>query len=587
MPNIPALWHPSYRKETLDLLVKIWTDLDIADRDALSKALVAGPPADTFDHISPTERMGARDRRIFDRIAAIKSTQADNLTDLLAEEDLRLSTTYPHWQATPGERSHFGIWSESRWGNGSAYNVELLKSKEDGELVELLRDEQADRDGLLDAWRLLAGQVPRQVFRVLVLLGSADLDYADVWNYAISGLRESVKDIEIRAVSIALLIDIDDVMIRSVEVSRAAVELLESISAGDTLGVSDETPFWQAFDRTLIAAGQDPSNADRPAGDDWVSLSINRSIGTLATAFLNRLFARQLRVGAKIPIDLCNRLGALLSPASLAHRPARVVCASRLSYLFAVDPDWTKAMLLPNFSWENEDEAVSAWQGYAWQPHIDPLLWKELKPFFLPSFTQEHLALLGESVRPLAQLIALIPIEFGASELPRDMARGAIRSMDAQMRGEITSWLSTYMNRAKLEQPPQDPDQLWTEKVLPWLTSYWPLDPALKDEITSRDFLSIVIATDDLFPTAWQRVEPLIVRFNADLSLEELARSPHPDRYPLAALSLLNAMLDPQDLWFVGETLSQVLGRIRVANRDIANSHIFQEWANRLRVRGQ
>lgn len=106
-----------------------------------------------------------------------------------------------------------------------------------------------------------------------------------------------------------------------------------------------------------------------------------------------------------------------------------MIAASRLSYLYAVDPDWTRVHLLPQFDWRDEVEATAAWQGFGWQPRIDERLWQALKPHFLASFTPERLQGLGTAGTQLAAMLMLVGVEFGLDELPRDAARNAIRAM--------------------------------------------------------------------------------------------------------------------------------------------------------------
>ena len=138
------------------------------------------------------------------------------------------------------------------------------------------------------------------------------------------------------------------------------------------------------------------SNSDDPTEGEWVSLAINRSMGRLATAFFDALFGRELRVGSGIPEDLKPRLERLVSPGERRNRPARVIAASRLSYLFAVDPGWAHTWLLPSFDWADELEALAVWQGYAWQPRLQESLWRSLKPHFLDAFAPERLQRLGD-----------------------------------------------------------------------------------------------------------------------------------------------------------------------------------------------
>lgn len=585
MPKTSAFWHPSHRKEVFDLLRTVWPTLDQTGRDTLAANIVAGPPEHLFERYEGAERIGARDRRIFDRIAVLENVGKPPLTEALATEARRLHNLYPNWRAPEGEKAHFGTWSESRWGRDSKFSAEQLKSIGDAELIALLHEEQEDREGLLDAWRKVAGADPIRVMGVLGAVGSEDLTKADIWNYAVGGFRDTAKDPAARAQLLELVQHVNEAMLRLPEISRAIADALESATSSELFRPDDEA-FWLAFDRVLPAVAADPSNQDQPEGDDWVSLAINRSMGSLATALLNALFSRRMRVGDGMPAEVRERFSTLLSPAELSHRPARVVAASRLSYLFAIDPEWTRAMLLPNFSWDNEDEAISAWQGFAWQPRIDPMLWEELKPNFLPMFSPARLERIGTSGHPLAQMLVLVAIEFGAGELPRDQVREAIRAMDAEMRAEALSWIVSYMHQRQADNgDAQNPDQLWTERVSPWLRRHWPLDPQIRSNQVSSQLASIAIATKEQFPNAVQQILQLLVKSNADMVLEDLSRSNHPGTHPAASLDLIEAMLDPDSYWYTDDTLSRILDRIREADRGLAAGRIFRTWQDRLRVR--
>ena len=148
-------------------------------------------------------------------------------------------------------------------------------------------------------------------------------------------------------------------------------DILDAAAAGQPSPTHDED-FWRLFDRTLLAIELDPSNSDQPDQHDWVFLALNRSMGRLATAFFAALFARELKVGAGIPADLRLRLDALLAPNQAAHRLARIIAASRLSYLYAVDPEWAQASLIPSFDWADEEEARPSVDGL-WASSMDNL----------------------------------------------------------------------------------------------------------------------------------------------------------------------------------------------------------------------
>jgi hypothetical protein len=283
-----------------------------------------------------------------------------------------------------------------------------------------------------------------------------------------------------------------------------------------------------------------------------------------------------------------------VAPGDRSRRLARVIAASRLSYLFAVDPAWTEATLLPNFDWEsNEEEAVAMWQGYAWQPRIDQKLWHELEPYFLRVFTPVHIQSLGESGRFLAQMLMLVGIEFGADELPRDAARNAVRAMTDEMRSQALAWIVSVLDQpedeaaeregARSEPQTAQADALWTRKVAPWLTEIWPPEPALRTQATAEQFALIAIATLERFPDAVKAIVPHIIPSEAFHAIDRLAESVHPDKHPDATVALVDAIVDPKTCW-LDAALRDILDRVRIASPQIAQRALFRVWSDRLRT---
>ncbi|TQM12317.1 hypothetical protein FB548_2250 [Pseudoxanthomonas sp. 3HH-4] len=584
MSDIPSLWNSAHRKEALDLLVSLWPMLSDNDQAILSSALVSGPPARLNPNLPEAEREASRDRRVFDRIAAMEHAGHTLSGSLVAERD-RLVERYPNWQ-WGGEQSHFGVYTQVRWGSGSDYTVEALLEISDEELQDLLLAESEDRDGLLDAWRQFASRETRRTLSILSEIGSASIDHADFWSDALWGLRDATKDSEQIQAVLALIANIDSAMLRTPRVSSAASNLLEAIASNQTLQDSEGPEFWRVFDLVTTAASFDPSNADQPGHDDWVSLSINRSLGTLATTFLGVLFSRRLLVGAGIPEDLVGRLNVLLSPEEISHRPARVIAASRLSYLFAVDPDWSHTQLLPSFDWmRDEEEAVASWQGFSWQPRFDPLLWQAIKHSFLASFTTDRISRLGEQAAgSMAQLLAVVVVELGMAELPRNMGRAALAVLGPQERSEALSWIAAHMQRPIENEDSRSADSIWHDNVSPWLRRSWPLGPDARSASESRHLAEIAIATQAHFESAVHQIVPLVVPSDAGLPLEQLANTNHPEQHPAATLDLVTAILDPNQLMFVRDALRAILGRIQNRHPSMIEDHRYRHWNDRLRV---
>jgi hypothetical protein len=426
-----------------------------------------------------------------------------------------------------------------------------------------------------------------RALQALELAKRDGVEQVDIWEYGLRRLREGAKNSELRDRIIAIADGLPAPLFEAPEISSAIADILETAASAQPAPIPDE-PFWQLFDRTHVVVELDPSNSDDPTEGDWVSLAINRSMGRLATAFFDALFGRELRVGSGIPEDLRPRLERLVSPGECRNRPARVIAASRLSYLFAVDPEWARTWLLPSFDWVDEAEALGVWQGYAWQPRLQERLWRALKPHFLPAFAPERLQRLGDmGQNRLAEMLMVIGIEFGVREFSRREARGAVRSMPQSMRDRAIAWIASYLDQEPDDGAEQagasDSDALWGRRVRPWLEHTWPREPALRSPITVEHFALAAIATRAQFPAAVDFLRPNLFPIEAYFLIHKLDESSHPDQHPDATLDLIDAVVEPGRPR-VAEELRTIFERLRAARPAIAETPSFRVWWERLQM---
>jgi hypothetical protein len=304
----------------------------------------------------------------------------------------------------------------------------------------------------------------------------------------------------------------------------------------------------------------------------------------LATAMLNGLFAYRLRGGDGVPPDQCERLNRLLGVGQPQHRLARVIAASRLPYLFAVDPDWTRATLLPCMSWDDEEEATALWQGFAWAPRVGPELWAEIRSPFLDAFTPERLRRFGDLGRNMAQLLMLAGIVFSSADIPVDRAGAAVKAMTGSMRENAIWWTCHYLEGGG--HPEDEPradraDVLWRDRVKPWLGRVWPHELDYRSPGLSDRFATLAAATNEEFPDAVGFLSPFLVKSDALLALHRLNETSHPDRHPVETLQLLNAVLDLKAFW-IPDNVRGILDRIAKAQPDLKEDPIFRRFTDRL-----
>ncbi|WP_089290843.1 MULTISPECIES: hypothetical protein [unclassified Azospirillum] len=286
-----------------------------------------------------------------------------------------------------------------------------------------------------------------------------------------------------------------------------------------------------------------------------------------------------------LPDDLKQRATDLMAPGTPSHRLARTIGASRISYLYAIDPEWTARTLLPSFGWRDEEESIAMWQGYAWPARIDPQLWAALKNHFLPLFRPDRLARIGNWGRNIAQSLMLVGVAFGADELKRDEVRDAIRSMPHEMRVDAAAWVTGYMEASDADNGNDDeepiegsPDLRWTKRIWPWLKRVWPTEASLRSAEVAEQFALAAITTDTVFPEAVDNIVSYAVATNGYRLIHQLNRSNHPDDHPEATLKLLDAFVARDQLVLFKNDLRQIVHRLGATNV-IQDDNRYRSWS--------
>ena len=125
--------------------------------------------------------------------------------------------------------------------------------------------------------------------------------------------------------------------------------------------------------------------------NNWLDRAINDPGGKLAIFWIHALSrtrkeTEQKREGLFYPYK--ERFQAIVAEKKAAATLGRVVLASQLRFLFAVDQDWAKENIIPLFVWDRDvQQARQTWDGWlTWGRVSQPLL-DELIPLYKNSFS--------------------------------------------------------------------------------------------------------------------------------------------------------------------------------------------------------
>ena len=265
--------------------------------------------------------------------------------------------------------------------------------------------------------------------------------------------------------------------------------------------------------------------------------ALNHTAEKLAEAALIRLWKYEMKAGAGLPVSVrpyFNRIGA-----DPEGHLGRVMLATRLYDLFAIDPEWTREHLIARLSSAHSEEAATLWDAYGWSQHVGPDLLRAFKEPFLEMLCDS--ASLGRRKRNLAGLFMTSCLDV-PSELTAQEIRRVVESMDDDA---LKTTLNSLKNRLRGEA--EDRARIWHEKVHPWLQTYWPRLAARNTAETSSAMLQLLVECGDAFPDAVAWSLPYL-RSLVEHGLFGLGRTEHVAQHPDSMLGLLDRVIVEEDL---------------------------------------
>jgi hypothetical protein len=278
---------------------------------------------------------------------------------------------------------------------------------------------------------------------------------------------------------------------------------------GNRLMSEQPAVFAVVWNALLGALNSSPASdsALRKGPKRWVEESLNSTVGHMLDTWLNDPAHKDLLSEQGLPIDKRERLEQVLALPAEHRRHAVVLVASRLHWLFRVDPVWTTNHLVP-IGLNPDDDSQAFWAGYLWMgraPH--PKLFALVKTK-LVSLIREETLRQDEAKRLAGILLATwghsnhdTPAESAMSDL--ELREILIHSSD-EFR---TSMLWYLQNWAR------DSESPFPERLLTFFNSVWPRQRALRTALISEKLVFLALSIPERFaeivPAILQRLVPL------------------------------------------------------------------------------
>jgi hypothetical protein len=531
--NDPVLWHYSCRSELRQLLAYIWPVLNQKQSASLTNRILDGPPAASYPNLSEEEFASVSTDAISERLSILESSGRP-----LPARATRLLKHLKQKQEQ--ERSRSPVEERS---------IADLKPPE---IAEIFRDGFPEAGFYSRQWKDVVSNDWPLAVDVLRQLSGLDKWPADVWAHALSHIlsliNSGAEGKEIAPLLAMVMSAPEEFVVQSLHSFGLLLHFLPKLK-----DASADNLYWPLWDKAFDAARSETA-AEAPAVEN-LTVAMNTPIGNLTDALFQWVGKRPDGDGEE---RFWERLRLVCDATSNWGTAARCYAAMHLAWLFATQPQWVSATLLPSFDWNRPDEAKLVWQGFFYGPAFSEALWRALKKDFLATF--ENIETLdSEPARIFYQTVGRIAVH-ERNWLNNDEGQRIVTCAAASGREQI-AWVFW----SNLEAAGDKAASLWRERIGPWLAECWQPDEALKDEQTSHNLISVALSAGDALPEALDLIVPRLKTLDrGEGAIYAVGRSKAPDQFPTASLKLLDKVINRKQQFYKGE-LENVLARIAQA----------------------
>ena len=248
----------------------------------------------------------------------------------------------------------------------------------------------------------------------------------------------------------------------------------------------------------------------------------------------------------------------------------RVVLATKLYYLFAVDPQWVGKHLIPRLIPESSDEACELWSAYGWSPTVGPDLLQAFKDSFLEVLRNGEDGGPRKRKRNLTRLFVTVCLD-APGELTAEEIHGVVEAMSERALSTVLASL-----KRRLKGNPAEQARIWQDTLQPWLGDYWPRAEVRNTAGTSVAMLDLLAECGDAFADAAEWALHYLRPLDRH-GLYRLGENGHAEQNPDSMLSVLDRVAVADTLpVHERSTLHKILDGLKAAKPDLAADTRFQ-----------
>ena len=517
----PGVWECELRREVLRFFRLAGARLPRSLRAEIVRVIHAGPKWRPKELPPDYAEIIRREKALRLHKLTVSGTRLDKKSRVLAGEVKKDA------EGSLDERDEFTSWQgEARWIGDEEFTPSNLIEGSLDDVVEAMKEGGIEQYG----FRGLVSVKPVKGASALRRLADRGEWPATFWQ----GLLWSLPELHDRTNHNARLQEyVARILVTAPgqlfeEIGSAAAGFVKRLA--EVYGTDRELELEALWSRVWSGVGMSrPETSDL---DDPLTDALNHAAGKLAETALIRLRKYEPRTCGGLPPPVRPYFDAIgVDPDG---KLGRVMLATRLYYLFAIDPCWVGEHLIPRLSPGRSEEAGELWYAYGWSPTVGPdLLLAFKEPFFEVLCDQETGGRRRNNLTHLFMTICLeAPAELTAQEIHRvveamspEALKAALGSLKQSLRGE-----------------PAERAQIWQGKVHPWLQEYWPQAEVRTTAETSEAMLDMLAESGDAFADAAAWSLPYLRPLEGH-SLYRLGQSGHPNKHPVLVLEVLDRVV--------------------------------------------
>ena len=550
----PGLWELEMHREVLRFFRLAGKRLPRSLRAEIVRAIHAGPRAKRgWGSTGDFDRL-RHQKALFLHKLCVSGARLDKKSRALADE-------YAASAAGDDERDEFLAWhGVGRWVGDEEFAPKELVEGSVADVVAALKEQGVGQDGLRGLVVLKRVKVA-SALRRLAKQGVWPASYWQgfLWHLAEPRERKG-QPARLHDHVAGILAEAPDGLFN--EIGSAVAGFVSRLA--EAYGTDREDDFRLLWVKAWT--GKEDVEPETVDLGDPLTDALNHPAGKLAEAALVRLRKYEPEIGAGLPEAVRPYFDAIGEDPG--GQLGRVMLATRLHYLFAVDLGWATEHVIDRLSPDRSQEAASLWSAYGWSPSVGPDLLRAFKGPFLEILRSE-----GPEYRKIGNLRSLFMTV--CLEAPEELSEQEIRGVvDALPENGLKTVLGSLKRRLTGEAAERE--RIWCEMVHPWLREYWPQAAARNTAGTSEAILELLAECGEAFTQAskWslEYLHPLEGR-----GLYHLNENGHAEQYPESMLRVLDRVVDAEVLQaYERYHLREILDALVGANAGMASDPRFR-----------